>query len=104
MVNVTPEEVLEMRKRREPGELGQMDKDIIGETCRLEIPFRSTARMKQTADLLRGFAAQLDFYAERHDLPQRTVLFHLAFEARVLNRKLRDTRGAGRPKKTYDGD
>jgi hypothetical protein len=33
--------------------------------------------MKQTAQLLRGYADQLDFYSGRTDLPARTILFHL---------------------------
>jgi hypothetical protein len=89
MVNVTPEEVMAMRRKPEPDELSQIDKDIIGETCRLEIPFRDVERMKLTAGLLRAYADQLDFYSSRTDLPARTILFHLRMEARLLNRKLR---------------
>jgi hypothetical protein len=90
MVNVTPEEVMAMRRKPEPDELSQIDKDIIGETCRLEIPFRDVERMKPTASLLRAYADQLDFYSARSDLPARTILFHLRTEARLLNRKLRE--------------
>src|SRR5258708_12703711 len=86
MVNITPEEVMAMRKKPEPTELSQIDKDILGETCRLEIPFRDVARMRQTAELLRGYADQLDFYSGRTDLPARTVLFHLRTEARILTK------------------
>ncbi len=93
MVNITPEEVMAMRKKPEPTELSQIDKDILGETCRLEIPFRDVARMRQTAELLRGYADQLDFYSGRTDLPARTVLFHLRTEARILNKALRETQG-----------
>lgn len=98
MVNITPEKVLEMRRKPDPNELSQVDRDIIGETCRLEIPFRDVYRMRQTAELLRGYADQLDFYSRRTDLPPRTILFHLRAEARVLNKALRETRGRGRPK------
>jgi hypothetical protein len=93
MVKITPEEVMAMRRKPEPDELSQIDKDILGETCRLEIPFRDVARMKQTAELLRGYAEQLDFYSSRTDLPARTILFHLRTEARMLNKTLRDMRG-----------
>lgn len=99
MVQITPEEVMAMRRKPMPDELSQIDKDIIGETCRLEIPFRDVYRMRQTADLLRGYAEQLDFYSRRTDLPPRTILFHLRSEARALNRALRETRGPGRPAK-----
>jgi hypothetical protein len=46
--------------------------------------------MKQTADLLRSYADQLDFYSGRTDLPARTILFHLRTEARILNKVLRE--------------
>jgi hypothetical protein len=93
MVNVTPEEVMAMRRKPEPDELSQIDKDILGASCRLEIPFRDVERMKQTAALLRTYADQLDFYSSRTDLPPRTILFHLRTEAQLLNRRIRDTQG-----------
>jgi hypothetical protein len=101
--HLTPEQVLDMRRKPDPEELSQVDKDIIGETCRLEIPFRDVYRMRQTAELLRGYADLLDFYSRRTDLPPRTILFTLRSEARILNRKLRETRGRGRPPKDGDG-
>ena len=97
MVNITPEEVMAQRRKPEPDELSQIDKDILGETCRLEIPFRDVTRMKQTAELLRGYADQLDFYSRRTDIPPRTILFHLRTEAQLLNRKIKETAGPGRP-------
>ena len=93
----TPEEVLAARKPPEPDELSQIDRDIIGETCRLEIPFRDVVAMRKTADLLRGYAEHLDFYSRRTDLPARSILYHLRTEARVLNQKLRDLK-AGKAK------
>lgn len=104
MVNITPEEVMAQRRRPDPNELSEIDKDIIGETCRLEIPFRDVYRMRQTAALLRGYADQLDFYSRRTDLPPRTILFHLRQEARSINKQLRETRGPGRPNKDQDND
>lgn len=102
---VKPEEWDEMRRRKaDPGSLSQVDRDIIGETCRLEIPFRDVYRMRQTAELLRGYADQLDFYSRRTDLPPRSILFHLRTEARLLNKKIRETRGPGRPSSEDDFD
>jgi hypothetical protein len=104
VVNITPEEVMAMKRKPDPNELSQIDKDIIGETCRLEIPFRDVYRMRQTAELLRGYAEQLDFYSRRTDLPPRTILFHLRQEARAINKQLRDTRGPGRPTKNSENN
>jgi hypothetical protein len=40
MVRITPEEVMAVRRKPEPDELSQIDRDIMGETCWLEIPLR----------------------------------------------------------------
>lgn len=95
----TVEEALVAKQRRDEDPLSDMDKAIIGDTCRLEIPFRDKIRLRQTADLLRGYADTIDFYTRREDLPERTILFALRDEARILNRKIRETRGRGRPRK-----
>lgn len=104
MVGPTYEEWLEERRAGltnapESEELSDMDKDIIGGTCRLEIPFRDVYRMRQTAELLRGYADKLDFYSRRTDLPIRTILLTLKLEARALNKAIRETRSAGRPRR-----
>lgn len=104
MVNITPEEHFAMKRRPDPDALSEIDKEIIGETCRLEIPFRDVYRMRQTADLLRGYADLLDSYSRRTDLPPRSILFHLRSEARILNKKIRDTRGPGRPPHSSEND
>jgi hypothetical protein len=104
MVNISPEEVMAMRRRPDPGELSEIDKDIIGNTCRIEIPFRDVFRMRQAADLLRGYADSLDFHSRRTDIPPRTILITLREEARQINKRLRDTRGPGRPTKYGDND
>lgn len=98
MVQMTPEEFEEMRRKPDPESLSQVDKDIIGQTCRLEIPFRDVVKMRQAAELLRGYANLLDFYSRRGDLPARSILVHLRLEASMLNHKLRGTKGRGRPR------
>lgn len=102
MVNITPEEFMARKKAPDPNSLSQLDKDIIGETCRLEIPFRDVYAMRQTADLLRGYAEELDFYSRRTDLPARTILFHLRSQAKQLNYRLRELRGPARRKTFLD--
>lgn len=101
---VKPEEWDEMRRKRDPEELSQFDKDIIGETCRIEIPFRDKFKMRKTAELLRGYADQLDNFSRRTDLPDRAILFFLREEARRISKELKELRGRGRPKKIWDAD
>lgn len=98
MVNITPEEVMAMKRKPDPTELSQMDKDIIGDTCRIEIPFRDIHKMRVAAELLRGYADSLDFNSRRTDLPVRTILLSLREEARAINKRLREAKGPGRPR------
>ena len=98
----TVEDALKRREIPDPESLSQIDREIIGETCRLEIPFRDVVKMRQAAELLRGYADLLDFYSRRGDLPARTILFHLRSEASALSKKLRDVRGRGRPRKGHE--
>lgn len=101
----TEKEVIEaMRKKRDPEELSKFDQDIIGGTCRIEIPFRDKFKMRKTAELLRDYADQLDNFSHRTDLPDRAILFFLREEARRINRELKDLRGRGRPKKVWESD
>lgn len=104
MVGTKEQAIEDMRKKRDPEELSQFDKDIIGATCRLEIPFRDKFKMRKTAELLRGYAEQLDNFSRRTDLPDRAILFFLREEARRINHELRGLRGRGRPKKVWDAE
>ncbi len=98
------EEEAELRKKRDPEELSEFDKGIIGQTCRLEIPFRDKFRMRKTAELLRGYADTLDNFSRRTDLPDRAILFFLREEARRINYEIKQTKGRGRPKKVWDAE
>lgn len=89
MVGTNEEALAQRQREREAEVLSERDKDRIGETCRLEIPFRDKDRLRQTATLLRGYADLIDFYAGRDDLPERTILFALREEARILNRRIK---------------
>jgi hypothetical protein len=100
----TNEQVLEMRKKRDPEELSDFAKDIIGGTCRIEIPFRDKFKLRKAADLLRGYADTIENFTRRTDLPDRAILFYLREEARRINYLIKDARGPGRPKKDYDAD
>lgn len=98
MVNITPEEVMAMKRRPDPNGLSEMDKDIIGETCRIEIPFRDVHKMRLAAELLRGYADSLDFTSRRTDWSVRMILLSLREEARAINKRLREAKGPGRPR------
>jgi hypothetical protein len=62
------------------------------DTCRLELPLTSVAAQRRVAALLRGLAEQLDFLAQRQDIPPHSILFQVWESARSTNRKLRAMR------------
>ena len=91
-----------MRKRAQRDAVGltKFDRDILGgQWVRLEVPFRDRWALRKWADMMRGFLTTIDFYTQQHDLPERTVLFHIQTEARELNKRMREYTGPGRPKK-----
>lgn len=85
-------------------ELSPLDKDILGGDIRLSIPLSGRYQMRNMADLLRGYAARIDFLTHNHDLDDRTVLFNLKFEAKLLNKRIRevcDLTGKAKAPKPY---
>jgi hypothetical protein len=62
------------------------------DTCRLELPLTSVAAQRRVAALLRGLAEQLEFLAQRQDIPPHSILFQVWESARSTNRKLRAMR------------
>lgn len=100
----TPEEILAASRPAAPDELTQIDRDVIGETCRIQIPFRDVVKMRYVAEQLRAYADQLDFYSRRTDMPARSILFHLRTEARMLNRRIQDHKGPGRPRRDRESN
>lgn len=91
MVKITPEEVLEQRQhQKNMADLTHHDLKVIGRSVRIEIPFTNTYNMREIAGLLRRYADQLDVYSHRTDLPQRSILMHLKWEAKAVNDKIRE--------------
>lgn len=68
-----------------------------GETVRLEIPVRDREKLRKVPDMLRGYAAEIDFYMQRPDIPYESAMFHLAMKARELCARIRAIKGRGRP-------
>lgn len=101
MVNITPEEVLRRRKLEQQSvdELDGIDRMIVGDVARLDIPLRSVVNLRRVAEHLRGLAAMMEQASKRDDIPARSVLFEVRMYTREVNRKLRVMRGSGRPQK-----
>lgn len=99
MVKITPEEVIRRRQleQQSTDELDGIDRAIVGDVARLDIPLRSVVALRRVAEHLRGLATTLDQLSRRDDLVARSILFEARMYTREVNRKLRAMRGPGRP-------
>lgn len=99
MVKITPEEVIRRRQLEQQSvdELDGLDRAIVGDVARIDIPLRSVVALRRVADHLRGLATMMEQASKRDDIPARSVLFEVRMTVREVNRKLRSLRGPGRP-------
>lgn len=99
MVKITPEEVMRRRQLEQSSadELTELDRAIVGDVARLDIPLRSVIALRRVAEHLRGLASMMEQASHRDDLVPRTVLFEVRMQVRAVNKKLRALRGPGRP-------
>ncbi len=100
MVKITPEEVIRRRQleQQTTDELDGLDRMIVGDVARLDVPLRSVVALRRVADHLRGLATMMEQASHRDDLSARSVLFEVRMQVRAVNAKLRSIRGPGRPK------
>lgn len=98
MVQISPEEVIRRRQleQRSVDELDGIDRQIVGDVARLDIPLRSVVTLRRVADHLRGLATMMDQVSRMEDRSARSVLFEVRMSVREVNRKLRALRGPGR--------
>lgn len=70
MVQISPEEVIRRRQleQRSTDELDDLDRCIVGEVARLDVPLNSVVGLRRIADHLRGLAGILDQLSRRDDM------------------------------------
>jgi hypothetical protein len=72
-------------------ELSDFDLDIVGRRCvRITIPVAAVEELRTVADLLRGYAAMIDVYSRRRDMPKRVAIHAVRLETTMLNGKIRE--------------
>lgn len=98
MVQISPEEVIRRRQLEQQSvdELDGIDRAIVGDVARLDVPLRSVVTLRRVAEHLRGLATVMDQMSRRDDLVARTALFEVRMYVREVNHKLRALRGPGR--------
>lgn len=104
MVDVSPEEVMAMRKgKARLEEMSEMDRAICGaDTAKhIIIPMCDVYNFRRIADLLRGFSASLDVLSRRHDRRARSIILEVRADIDELNRGIREMTGKGKRKKPW---
>ena len=98
MVNVTPEEVMAMRKGQKAlDQMTELDKDIAGRTgARLHIPPTDVYSLRRIAGLLHGLAADLDMLSRQTDMRARTVMLEMRACVGDVNRRINEMTGKGK--------
>lgn len=92
MPDVTLAEAAEMKRTRtQKLGLSDMDRAIGPGTngTRLEIPLADAVSLRQVADLIRGFCAELDRLSRVTEVSEREVLAIVKTRARETNAKMR---------------
>ena len=72
-------------------ELSDFDLLIVGRKCvRITIPVNAPDELRAVADLLRGYANQLDMYSRRVDMPKRLKIHAVKSDTTALNAKIKE--------------
>ncbi len=94
MVQVTPEEVMDKRRRQAQfDEMPAWKRDLIGASGRVQIPFDDVHLIRKIAPLLAGLAEQLAFTSRRTDLDEYNQLMAIKNEIAAVNNQIRKLHG-----------
>lgn len=94
MVQITPEEVMDKRRRAAVfDEMPAWKRELIGASGRLQIPFDDVHLIRKIAPLLAGLAEQLAFTARRTDLDEYNQLMAIKNEIAAVNLQIRQLHG-----------
>lgn len=95
MVQLTPTEFDEMARTKSPKEpkagLSDMDRAIgpVTNGTRLEVPLADAVSLRQVAELIRGFCAELDRLSRVTEVSERELLAIVKQRAADTNAKMR---------------
>lgn len=72
--------------------LSELDRTILGgrRECRINIPVVSRYDLRVVADAIRELASVLDFESRRQDVPERSSLFRVQEECRLVNWRIQE--------------
>jgi hypothetical protein len=95
MVNVTPEEVIAMRKGQKAlDEMTELDRTVAGRGGKhLTIPVCDSFTLRRVAGVIHELATDLDQLARRQDLRARLVILSMGDSVDEANRRIREMTG-----------
>src|SRR4051812_28358860 len=94
MVQITPEEVMDKRRRSAQfDEMPGWKRRLIGASGRLQIPFDDVHLIRKIAPLLAGLAESLAFTSRRTDLGEYNQLMAIKNEVAAVNEHIRQLQG-----------
>lgn len=107
MVDVTPEEVMAMKRgEKRLEEMSQLDRDICGadQAKHIIIPLCDVFNLRRISGILHGLASDLDGLSRRHDLQARTIILETRAHIDSANRRIKEMTGKGKRKKPWERD
>lgn len=93
----TVEQALDlMRKKNVISAMSKQDREMLGVSGRLEIPWTDRYDMRRIADLVRGWCATVETYSRREDLDDSTILLKIKMDLYATQSRIRDLVGPNR--------
>jgi hypothetical protein len=102
MVQITPEEVMDKRRKAAVfDEMPAWKRQLIGASGRVQIPFDDVHLIRKVAPLLAGLAESLAFTSRRTDLDEYNQLMAIKNEIAAVNNQIRLMHGGAYKNGTY---
>jgi hypothetical protein len=102
MVMITPEEVMEMRRKSEPSDtLKPWNRDVVGDSARLDIPLDSPHLLRKVGPIIAGLAEHIKFTSQRTELSEFDILLSIKNAVRSAASEIRTIHGGALKNGSY---
>ncbi len=103
MVMITPEEVMEMRRKdKTPDDPVQSwERELLKASTRIDIPLDSPHLLRKVAPVLAGLAAHIEFTSRRTDISEFDILFSIQGAVKAATKQIRHLHGGALPNGPY---
>ena len=103
MVQITPEEVMEMRRKQATPDdpIRSWERELLKASARVDIPLDSPHLLRKVAPILAGLAAHIEFTSKRTDLSEFDILMSIQGAVRGATKQIRQLHGGALPNGPY---